>query len=126
MKTDLIPLTIDEYIGSFPEDISKKLSLMRDTIRKAAPEAQEKISYRMPAFALNGMLVYFAGHTSHIGFYPMTTALRTFREELTPYHTTKGGIQFPYKDPLPVDLIRRITEFRVKENAEKTWLKKKK
>jgi uncharacterized protein YdhG (YjbR/CyaY superfamily) len=119
MNGDFSPKSIDEYIAAFPDEIGKKIRQMKEIISKAAPEAEEKISYRMPAFTLKGMLVYFAAHTKHIGFYPFTTALKAFRNELVPYHTTKGGIQFPYKDPLPADLIRRITEFRVEENLAK-------
>jgi uncharacterized protein YdhG (YjbR/CyaY superfamily) len=123
MNSGNIPNTIDEYITAFPENIQERLMEMRLTIRKAAPGAEEKISYRMPAFTLNGMLVYFAAHKNHIGLYPFTTAIRAFRDELTPYHTSKGGIQFPHEDPLPVGLIRKIIEFRVLENLEKASLK---
>jgi uncharacterized protein YdhG (YjbR/CyaY superfamily) len=123
MQNTPIPQTIDEYIASFSPEIQERLSLMRDTIRRAAPDAEEKISYRMAAFTLKGMLVYFAGHTNHMGFYPFTTVLREFSEELKPYKTSKGGIQLPYRDPLPVELISRIIEFRVKENLLKAELK---
>jgi uncharacterized protein YdhG (YjbR/CyaY superfamily) len=128
MNTDNIPKTIDEYIASYPPDVRKKLIDMRVTIRKAAPAAEEKISYRMPAYALKGMLVYFAAHTNHLGFYPFTSALKEFRNELSAFHTSKGGVQFPYKDPLPLNLIQRIIEFRVQENllkAEAKLVKKK-
>jgi uncharacterized protein YdhG (YjbR/CyaY superfamily) len=128
MNSDNIPKTIDEYIAIFPDHVQEKLNEMRLTIRKAAPGATEKISYRMPSYTFNGMLVYFAAHTNHIGFYPFTSAIRSFSSELAPYHTSKGGIQFPYKSPLPLDLIRRIVQFRVKENLhkaeEKALLKK--
>lgn len=126
MNPGNIPKTIDEYIASFPPQVKDRLKAMRETIRKAAPFAEEKISYRMPAFTLKGMLVYFAAHTNHIGFYPFTTALREFKNELLVYHSTKGGVQFPYKDPLPLDLIGRMVEFRVKENLLKAELKLKK
>jgi len=128
MNPDNIPKTIDEYIAAYPAEVQKKLTDIRVTIRKAAPEAGEKISYRMPAFTLNGMLVYFAAHTNHIGFYPFTSALKEFRNELSAFRTSKGGVQFPYKDPLPLNLIRKMVEFRVKENllrAEAKLLKKK-
>jgi uncharacterized protein YdhG (YjbR/CyaY superfamily) len=124
MNSEIIPKTIDEYIAGYPEDIQQKLTEMRKTIIEAAPGASEKISYRMPSYVFNGMLVYFAAHTNHLGFYPFTTVLKAFSSELTPYHTTKGGIQFPYKSPLPLDLIRRIVEFRVQENLHKAELKK--
>jgi uncharacterized protein YdhG (YjbR/CyaY superfamily) len=123
MNNDSIPETIDDYISAWPEDIREKLTAMRLTIRKAAPEAQEKISYRMPAFTLKGMLLYFAAHKNHIGFYPFTTVLKAFSEELTPYHTSKGGIQFSHKDPLPLELVSRIVKFRVQENLAKAEAK---
>lgn len=123
MDTDIIPTTIDEYISAFPQNIQEKLNEMRLTIRNAAPEASEKISYRMPAYTLNGMLVYFAAHKNHIGFYPFTSVIKAFNCELTPYHTSKGGIQFPYKEPLPINLIQKIIEFRVKENIDKAAVK---
>ena len=124
MNSDNIPKTIDEYIAAYPVTIQEKLNGMRLAVRKAAPEATEKISYRMPSYLFHGMLVYFAAHTNHIGFYPFTSAIKVFSSELTPYHTSKGGIQFPYKSPLPLNLIKRIVEFRVKENIEKAALKK--
>lgn len=124
MNSDNVPKTIDEYITAFPLNVQEKLNEIRLAVRTAAPEASEKISYRMPSYAFNGMLVYFAAHTNHIGFYPFTSAIRAFNSELTPYHTSKGGIQFPYKSPLPLNLIKRIVDFRVKENLEKAALKK--
>ena len=123
MNSYNIPKTIDEYIASFPLDIQEKLDLMRQTIGKAAPDAEEKISYRMAAFTLKGMLVYFAAHKNHIGFYPFTTAIKSFSNELTPYHTSKGGIRFPHNSPLPLDLIKRMVDFRVKENLIKAEIK---
>jgi uncharacterized protein YdhG (YjbR/CyaY superfamily) len=123
MNSDNIPKTIDEYIAAFPMTVRNKLTEMRLVIKKAAPDADEKISYRMPAFVLKGMLVYFAAHKNHIGFYPFTSAIKAFRDDLTPYHTSKGGIQFPHDTPLPVGLIRKMIEFRVRENLEKATLK---
>jgi uncharacterized protein YdhG (YjbR/CyaY superfamily) len=123
MNTDKTPATIDEYIAAYPPDVRKKLIDMRVTIRKAAPDAEEKISYRMPAFTLKGMLVYFAAHTNHLGFYPFTSAMKEFRNELSAFRTSKGGIQFPYQDPLPLNLIQKIIEFRVKENLLKAEAK---
>jgi uncharacterized protein YdhG (YjbR/CyaY superfamily) len=124
MNTGKIPETIDEYITAYPIAIQEKLIEMRLTIRNAAPEAIEKISYRMPSFSFHGMLVYFAAHTNHIGFYPFTTAIKAFSNELTPYHTSKGGIQFSYKNPLPLNLIEKMIQFRVKENLENAAIKK--
>ena len=123
-----IPQTIDEYISLFPENVQEKLREMRLSISNAAPEATEKISYRMPSYEFKGMLVYFAAHANHIGFYPFTSVIKAFSSELTPYHTSKGGIQFQYKNPLPLNLIKRIVDFRVNENlhkAEKKALLKK-
>ena len=123
MKTGNIPINVDEYIASYPEEIRRKLSEMREVIRKAAPDAEEKISYRMAAYTLKGILVYFAGHANHIGFYPITSAIKEFRNELSVYRTTKGGIQFPYRDPLPLNLIKKIVEFRVRENLIRAEVK---
>ncbi len=119
MEAGYIPKTIEEYIAAQPVNVQEKLREMLKAVMEAAPQAIEKISYRMPAFTFNGMLLYFAAHTNHIGFYPFTTAIKAFSRELSPYHTSKGGIQFPYKSPLPVDLIKRMVEFRVRENLEK-------
>lgn len=110
---------IDEYIGCFSEDIQAVLEELRSAIRKAAPTAVEKISYQMPAFALDGNLVYFAAYKNHIGFYPTSTGIKEFLPELTSYKTSKGAIQFPIGERLPLKLIARIVKFRVKENTEK-------
>lgn len=107
---------IDEYIGTFPQEVQEKLQKVRQTIREAAPEAEEAISYQMPTFKLNGNLVHFAGYEHHIGFYPVPTGMEAFKEELSHYKTGKGSVQFPLDQPLPLDLVRRIVEFRVKEN----------
>ncbi len=120
-----IPGNIDEYIAGYPEDIQNILVKMRSAVREAAPEAQEKISYRMPSFTLRGMLLYFAAHTSHLGFYPFKSAIKAFESELEPYHTSKGTIQFPYNKPLPINLIKRIVKLRVEENLAKAALKTK-
>lgn len=108
--------TIDEYIETFPEEIQKKLREIRQTIHETAPEATEAISYQMPTFKLNGNLVHFSGYAHHIGFYPIPTGMEAFKNELSHYKTGKGSVQFPLDQPLPLDLIRRIVEFRVKEN----------
>ncbi len=107
---------IDEYIGTFPEEMQKKLQEIRKTIHESAPNATEAISYQMPTFKLNGNLVHFAAYEHHIGFYPIPTGMEAFKEELSQYKTGKGSVQFPLDQPLPLDLIRRIVEFRVKEN----------
>ena len=108
--------TVDEYIASQPEKIREGLALFRKTIRNAAPEAVELISYQMPAFKFHGLLVWYAAHKNHFGFYPKTDALQVFRERLAPYEQSKGTIRFPYDLPLPVELITNIVRHRVKEN----------
>jgi uncharacterized protein YdhG (YjbR/CyaY superfamily) len=110
---------IDEYIQSFPESVQEKLQMIRQTIHKAAPEAKEAISYQMPTFKLNGNLVHFAAFKEHIGFYPIPSGIEAFQEELSKYKTGKGSVQFPLNEPLPLDLVKRIVEFRVKENLSK-------
>lgn len=111
--------TIDEYIDSFPEHIKKKLVELREAIRAQAPQAQEKISYQMPTFFLNGNLVHFAAYSKHIGLYPTPSGIEAFKNELSKYNTAKGSVQFPIEEPLPIDLIREIVRFRVKENSKK-------
>lgn len=107
---------IDEYIHLFSDDVQEILKKIRQTIKESAPEAKEGISYNMPAFKLNGNLVYFAACKNHIGFYPTPSAIEAFKEELKQYKTSKGAIQFPIKKPIPFDLIRDIVKFRVNEN----------
>lgn len=89
---------------------------MRETVQKAAPEAVEDICYRMPTYKLNGNLVHFAGYKNHIGFYPTPSAIEKFKHDLTLYKTSKGAIQFPIDQPLPLELVRKIVLFRVKES----------
>jgi uncharacterized protein YdhG (YjbR/CyaY superfamily) len=112
--------TIDEYIAAFPAEKQKKLQELRDAIKAAAPEAAEKISYQMPAFFLNGILVYFAAHKNHIGFYPTGSGIQAFQQELSVYEYSKGTVKFPLDQPLPVDLIGRIVKFRVAEILRKS------
>jgi uncharacterized protein YdhG (YjbR/CyaY superfamily) len=119
------PGTIDEYIAGFPPDVQEILQQVRLTIRQAAPEAQETISYQMPTFTLHGNLVHFGGFKHHIGFYPVPSGIEAFREELAPYIAGKGSVRFPLDQPIPYDLISRIVEFRVTENIEKAQAKKK-
>jgi uncharacterized protein YdhG (YjbR/CyaY superfamily) len=114
-KTDF--KTIDEYIATFPPDVQKILETVRQTIRKAAPEAKEKISYQIPTFALHGNLVHFGAWKNHIGFYPASSGIKTFRKELSGYKGSKGAVQFPLNEPMPLSLISKIVKFRVKENA---------
>ena len=117
------PKNIDEYIAGFPPDIQEKLQKIRVTIRKAAPKAEEKISYQIPTFALCGNLVYFGAFKEHIGFFPTPSATREFKEELSSYKGSKGAVQFPYDRPIPFGLISRIVKFRLKENLAKAAAK---
>ncbi len=119
------PKDIDEYIARFPEDIQEILEKLRMTIREAAPEAEERISYQMPTFALKGNLVHFAAHKSHIGFYPTPSGIEEFEKELSPYVGGKGSVKFPLDQPIPYDLISKIVRFRVKENLERAEKKEK-
>jgi len=119
------PPNVDAYISRFPESTQALLQQMRDTIRKVAPEAEEVISYAMPAYKLHGILLYFAAYSAHIGFYPTGSAVAAFQQDLTPYKWAKGSIQFPLDKPLPLALIRKMVKFRVAENKEKAKLKKK-
>jgi uncharacterized protein YdhG (YjbR/CyaY superfamily) len=116
--------TIDEYINMFPEDVQRILNQLRQTIRETAPEAAETINYQMPTFILNGNLVHFAAFKNHIGFYPTPTGIEAFKEELSAYKGAKGSVQFPIDQPLPLSLIRRIVEYRVKENSGRKPRKK--
>jgi uncharacterized protein YdhG (YjbR/CyaY superfamily) len=113
------PKTIDEYIATFPQNVQSVLEEMRQAIKESAPQAEEVISYQMPAFRLNGILVYFAAFKNHIGFFPTTSAMVAFKEELSGYAVSKGTIRFPLDKPIPFDLVKRIVKFRVKENLEK-------
>ncbi len=114
------PGNIDEYISSFPKNIQSLLQELRNIIRKAAPEAEERISYKMPAFYQKGILVYFAAFKNHIGFFPTASGIAAFENELSEYKTSKGTIQFPLDKPLPPDLVSRIVKFRIGQNMGKS------
>jgi uncharacterized protein YdhG (YjbR/CyaY superfamily) len=114
---------IDKYIAVFPKDTQKLLEQMRVTIMKAAPKAEEVISYQMPAYKLNGMLVFFAGYKNHIGFYPGASGITTFKKEIAVYKNAKGSVQFPLDKPLPLKLITEMVKFRVKQNLDKAKAK---
>ncbi len=114
------PKTIDEYIAGFPKNVQSILQDLRQAIRNAAPQAQEVISYQMPAFKQNGTLVWFAAFKNHIGFYPTASAVEAFKEKLSPYETSKGTVKFPINEPIPFDLIKEMVCFRVKENLERS------
>jgi len=114
-----VPKSIDEYISRFSPDVQHTLEELRMAIRKAAPEAEEKISYQMPTFALKGNLVHFAAFKNHIGFYPVPSGIEAFRKELAPFIKGKGTVQFPLNEPVPYDLVKKIVIFRTRENLAK-------
>ena len=116
-------VSIDKYIATFPEEIQKILEELRATIIAAAPDAEEKISYQMPTFALKGNLVHFAAFKHHIGFYPTSTGIQAFKNELSIYKGAKGSVQFPIDKPLPLKLISKIVKFRVAENLKNAEIK---
>lgn len=125
-STKLIPRNIDEYIAQYPNDIQMILNEIRKTIRNEAPAAEETINYQIPTFKLKGNLVHFAAYKNHIGFYPASTGIEAFKEELSIYKHSKGSVQFPLEQPIPFDLIAEMVKFRVIENLEKDNLKPKK
>jgi uncharacterized protein YdhG (YjbR/CyaY superfamily) len=110
------PQAIDEYIADFPPLIRRRLKKVRQTIRKAAPKAQEKISYRIPTYLLNGILIYYAGFANHISVYPAPRGNPKFKTELAKYKGGKGTVQFPHNKPIPFGLITRIVKFRATKN----------
>ncbi len=113
------PTTIDDYIARFPEDVQIRLETLRQTIKQAAPDAEEILSYGMPAFRMGKILVYFAAAKKHIGFYPTSSGMSAFKDKVGDYPTSKGTIQFPYDQPLPLDLVTEIVQYRVAEVAKK-------
>jgi uncharacterized protein YdhG (YjbR/CyaY superfamily) len=112
--------TIDAYISRFEPEIQKTLNELREFIRAEVPEAAEKISYGMPTFYLNGNLVHFAAFKDHYGFFPSPSGIDAFEEELAPYRSGKGTLRFPLDEEIPWDIIKRVVQFRVKENLSKT------
>lgn len=110
---------IDRYISGYPEQVQQIMEEVRETIHKAAPQAEEAFKWAMPTFVQEGNLVHFAGHRNHLGFYPGPEAIRVFGKELNSYRTSKGAIQFPYDLPVPHDLVSRIVAFRVQENLSR-------
>lgn len=118
--------TVDDYIAALPLAQRTLLQKVRIAIKSAAPQAEEVISYGMPAFNLNGALVWYAVYKEHIGLYPKPSAIKAFNKELAGYKTSKGAIQFPVDKRIPITLIKNIVKFRVKENKEKAQLKSKK
>lgn len=118
--------TVDEYIAAFPAKTKSLLKQIRSAIKAAAPGAEEVISYNMPAFKQEGVLVFYAAYKEHIGFYPTASGIANFKKEIEAYKNSKGAVQFPIDKPLPLDLVKKITKFKVKENLEKASIKKKK
>ena len=114
------PVDIDDYIADFPPEVQKILETLRGTISKAAPDAKEVISYSLPAFKQNGILVYFGVSKKHIGFYPTPSGIEAFKNELGQYPYAKGSVQFPLDKPLPIELIDKIVRFRVQEDRKKS------
>ena len=114
---------IDEYISNFPESTQQMLQQMRAAISKAAPKAEEAISYAMPTFKLHGNLVHFAGYKHHIGFYPGAGGIAAFKDDINKYKNAKGSVQFPLDQPLPLALVTKITKYRVNQNMEKAAMK---
>jgi uncharacterized protein YdhG (YjbR/CyaY superfamily) len=127
METHTIPIKdADSYIATQPEATRLVLEQLRQIIKTIVPEAAEVISYQMPAFKQNGILVWYAGYKKHVGFYPSSKPIEIFKDELTAYKTSKGAIQFPLDKPLPVELITKIMNFQVNENLAKALTKTKK
>jgi uncharacterized protein YdhG (YjbR/CyaY superfamily) len=123
MKKVKAPQTVDEYISEYPEEVQKRLRDIRKAVKKAAPQAVEKVGYGMPAYTFKGMLLYFAAHTNHIGFYPGPSAIEVFKKELEDYETSRGTIQFPHNKIIPLRLIAEIVQFKARENIKKEELK---
>lgn len=119
------PENISAYISNFPDQVQHTLEELRETIRKAAPEAKETINYGIPTFTLNGNLVHFAAYKNHIGFYPAPSGIEAFKAELSGYEMAKGSVKFPINKPLPLELISRIVDFRRQENLSKAAKPKK-
>ena len=119
MKSGSVPANIDEYIAAFPATLQKRLKSIRQAIRKAAPDAQEKISYGIAAFTLNGDLIYFAAYKNHIGVYPGAAAIAAMKADLLGYRTAKGTVQLPLDEPLPFPLIGKLVRFKIDHNARR-------
>ena len=120
----IIAKDIDSFIATFPAETQKLLQQVRETIKKAAPEAEETINYGIPTFKLNGNLVHFSGYKNHIGFYPGGAGIKAFEKEISVYKSAKGSIQFPIDQPMPLDLISKITKYRVIQNLDKAKTQK--
>jgi uncharacterized protein YdhG (YjbR/CyaY superfamily) len=116
---------VEEYLSSMPKPTRQILEGLRKIIKQTAPQAEEGISYNMPAFKYHGALVFYAGYVNHIGFYPTSTPIVAFKKELAAYKTSKGAIQFPIGKAIPVTLVKNIVRYKLKENQEKASIKNK-
>jgi uncharacterized protein YdhG (YjbR/CyaY superfamily) len=123
-KSKELPQTIDAYIADFPLPVQQQLQSIREAVKKIAPEAAEKIGYGIPTFTLEGNLVHFAAFKQHISFFPGSSGIEAFKTDLAGYTTSKGTVQFPINQPIPVSLIKKITAYRVKQNREIAAIKK--
>ena len=121
------PQNIDDYIADFPADVQEVLQKIRITIKKAAPRAEEAISYKIPTFNLKGQyLIYFAAYKKHIGLYPVPSGDEEFNQEISIYQAGKGTLRFPLDKPIPYKLISKIVKIRAKENSAKAAANRKK
>lgn len=111
--------TVDQYFSALPSQARDAATSLRQAIRQAAPQAEEVISYNIPAFKWNGILVWYAAFKNHLGFYPKASAIAAFKLELAPFKTSKGAIQFPIGEPIPTALVKNIVKFRIEENTRK-------
>jgi len=123
-RSAVAPRTVDEYIAAFPPEVQRILQRVRQVVREAAPEAQEVISYRMPALRQDGILVYFAAFKSHVGLYPPVRGDAAIEKDIAPYAGEKGNLRFPFDAPIPYELIARITAFHLKQNLAKAAIKR--
>lgn len=123
-KTRAIATSIDQYISEAPREVQERLNKLRDVIKSEVPDAEERIAYAMPTFSQNGNLVHFAYFKNHIGFFPAPSGIENFKDELAKYKTSKGTVQFPLNEEIPMDLVREIVRFRLKENLAKVSKKK--
>ena len=119
-----IPKSVDEYVAACPKSVQPVLQRIRSTIKRAAPGAEETISYQMPAYKLDGYLAYFAAFNTHVGFYPIPSGIERFKKELSRYKQGRGSVQFPLDRPIPYALISKIVKFRAKENLAKSKAKR--
>jgi uncharacterized protein YdhG (YjbR/CyaY superfamily) len=124
MATSALPTTVDEYIAGYPPKVQAVLKKVRKAIQRAAPQATEKISYRIAAYEQHGALIYFAGHTDHIGVYPRTAGMEKYRKEFAAYASGKGTFRFPLDEPMPLELIAKLVRVRVAENEQRALAKK--